>query len=93
MQRIFIKKCFLFTVGSVCRVKRFTTGCKRMADDEEVETDVRKVTETTIKRLLCCGFPRTGKAMGQVCRCWWRICREMNVFFFSFEYLMFYIHL
>jgi hypothetical protein len=26
MQRIFIKKCFLFTVGSVCRVKRFTTG-------------------------------------------------------------------
>jgi hypothetical protein len=26
MQRIFIKKYFLFTVGSVCRVKRFTTG-------------------------------------------------------------------
>jgi hypothetical protein len=26
MERIFIKKCFLFTVGSVCRVKRFTTG-------------------------------------------------------------------
>jgi hypothetical protein len=26
MQRIFIKKCFLFTVGRVCRVKRFTTG-------------------------------------------------------------------
>jgi hypothetical protein len=26
MQMIFIKKCFLFTVGSVCRVKRFTTG-------------------------------------------------------------------
>jgi hypothetical protein len=26
MQRIFIKKCFLFTVGSVRRVKRFTTG-------------------------------------------------------------------
>jgi hypothetical protein len=26
MQRIFIKKCFLFTVGSVCRVKRFITG-------------------------------------------------------------------
>jgi hypothetical protein len=28
MQRIFIKKCFLFTVGSVCRVKRFTTGSR-----------------------------------------------------------------
>jgi hypothetical protein len=25
MQRIFIKKCFLFTVGSVCHVKRFAT--------------------------------------------------------------------
>jgi hypothetical protein len=24
LQRIFIKKCFLFTVGSVCRVKPFT---------------------------------------------------------------------
>jgi hypothetical protein len=26
MQRMFIKKCFLFTVGSVFRVNRFTTG-------------------------------------------------------------------
>jgi hypothetical protein len=26
MQRIFIKKCFLFTVGSVCCVKQFTAG-------------------------------------------------------------------
>jgi hypothetical protein len=25
MQRIFIEKCFLFTVGSVCPVKRFRT--------------------------------------------------------------------
>jgi hypothetical protein len=37
------KKYFLFTVGSVCRVKRFTAGSrnyhlggKRFADDEEV---------------------------------------------------------
>jgi hypothetical protein len=29
MQRIFIKKCFLFTVGSVCSVERFTTGLQR----------------------------------------------------------------
>jgi hypothetical protein len=28
MQRIFTKKCFLFTVGCVCRVKRFTTGSR-----------------------------------------------------------------
>jgi hypothetical protein len=26
MQRILVEKCFLFTLGSVCRVKRFTTG-------------------------------------------------------------------
>jgi hypothetical protein len=49
MQRLLIKKCFLFTVGSVCRLRRFTTGSrrnhlggKRLADDEAVETEVRK---------------------------------------------------
>jgi hypothetical protein len=26
MQNVFIKKCFLFMLGSVCRVKRFTTA-------------------------------------------------------------------
>jgi hypothetical protein len=31
-QRIFIKKCFLFTVGSVCRVKRFTSESRNMAN-------------------------------------------------------------
>jgi hypothetical protein len=29
MQRILIKKCFLFTVGSVCRIKRFTSGWQK----------------------------------------------------------------
>jgi hypothetical protein len=42
VQRIFIKKYFLFTVGSVCRVKRFITGSGNFADDEEVKTEVRK---------------------------------------------------
>jgi hypothetical protein len=40
MQRIFVKKYFLFTVRSVCRVKRFSLGGKCFADDE-VETEVR----------------------------------------------------
>jgi hypothetical protein len=31
--RIFIKKCFLFTVGSVCHVKWFTTGSKNSLKD------------------------------------------------------------
>jgi hypothetical protein len=48
------------------------------------------VTETTVKKLLCCGFRRTDKAMGQVYRCWWRICREINVFS-RFESHMFYV--
>jgi hypothetical protein len=33
MQRIFIKKFFLSTVGSVCRVKRFTTGSRDSLKD------------------------------------------------------------
>jgi hypothetical protein len=40
MQRIFITKCFLFSVGSVCRVKRFTAGLQTFVD--EVETEIRK---------------------------------------------------
>jgi hypothetical protein len=64
-------------VGSGCHVKRFTTGGRRLADDEEVE------------RPVCCGFRCTGKTMGQVYQCWWRICRE--IFFFRFEYHMFYV--
>jgi hypothetical protein len=28
MQRMFIKKRFLFNVGNVCRVKQFTTGSR-----------------------------------------------------------------
>jgi hypothetical protein len=39
-----------------------------------------EVTERTVKRLLCCGFRRTGKAMGQVYQCWWRKCREIKFF-------------
>jgi hypothetical protein len=32
-QRMFIKKCFLFTVGSVSRVKRLTTGSRNSLKD------------------------------------------------------------
>jgi hypothetical protein len=40
---------------------------------------VRKWLRQYSKRLPCCGFRRTGKAMGQVYQCWWRICHEINV--------------
>jgi hypothetical protein len=39
------------------------------------------------KTSMCCGFRRTGKAMGQVYQCWWKICREINAFS-RFEYHM-----
>jgi hypothetical protein len=41
---------------------------------------VRKWRRETVKRLLCCGFRRARKAMGQVYQSRWRICREINVF-------------
>jgi hypothetical protein len=65
-------------MGSVCRVKQLKIRWQTFADDEEVETEV---PITTVKRLLCCGFSRTGKAMEQVYQRWWGICREVNVFF------------
>jgi hypothetical protein len=48
------------------------------------------VAVTTVERLLCCVFRRTGKTMEQMYQCWWRICREINVFS-RLEYHMFYV--
>jgi hypothetical protein len=79
MQRIFIKKYFLFTVGSVWRVKRFITGWQTFRRWRRSWNGGAKVVETTVKRLLSCGFRRTGKAMGQVYQCLWWTCREINV--------------
>jgi hypothetical protein len=40
-----------------------------------------EVAETTVKKkLICWGFRRTDKTMGQVYQCWLRICGEVNVF-------------
>jgi hypothetical protein len=55
-QRIFIKKCFLLMSVSVCRVKRFHLGVKRSADDEEVETEVRKWLRQQSKDFYAAGF-------------------------------------
>jgi hypothetical protein len=95
MKRILIKKCVLFTVGSVYREKRFSLGGKRFADDEEFETEVRKWLRQQSKILLRCGFRNTGKAMGEVYQCWWRTCREINGSFpgFNITCLTFYTHL
>jgi hypothetical protein len=63
-----------FTVVSVCRDEKSSQGRSKVADDET------EVDETTVKRLLCCGFQRTGKTFEHVYQCWWGIYREVNVF-------------
>jgi hypothetical protein len=56
MQSISIKKNFLFTMERVCHVKRFRLGGKRFADDEEVETEVRKWLRKQSKDFYAAGF-------------------------------------
>jgi hypothetical protein len=85
-----MKKCFLFTAGSVYLVKPFTNGRQTFRWWRRGWNGGAEVTETTVKILLCCGFRRTDKAMGQVYQCWWRVCREINMFS-SFEYHIFYV--
>jgi hypothetical protein len=58
MQRIFIKKCFLLVVGSVCHVKQFTNwvkkssqGCSKVTNDAQPGRPVEIVTEATVKRV------------------------------------------
>jgi hypothetical protein len=55
MQTIFINECFLFTVGSVWRVKRFYLGGKIFAD-EEVEIEVGKRLRQQPKDFYAAGF-------------------------------------
>jgi hypothetical protein len=43
-------------VGSVFRIKPFRIGCKRFADDEEVETEVRKWLRKQSKDFYAAGF-------------------------------------
>jgi hypothetical protein len=56
MQRIFIKKCFLFMVGSACHIKQFSLGGERFGDDEEVETEVWKWLKQQSKDFYAAGF-------------------------------------
>jgi hypothetical protein len=47
-------------------VEKFSQGRPKIADDARPGAEV---ADTTVERLLCCGFQRTGKAMGQVYQC------------------------
>jgi hypothetical protein len=69
-------------------VDKFYQGLSKVANDDRPGVEV---AQTTVKRLLCCGFRRAGKAMGQVYQCRYRICRDINVLVSSFENHMFYV--
>jgi hypothetical protein len=56
-----------------------------------IPDQVQKWLRQQSKKLLCRGFRSTGKAMGEVYQCWWRIFREIFVFFSRFECFTFYI--
>jgi hypothetical protein len=69
IQTIFIKKCLMFTVGSVCYVKRFKTGSRNCVKDVRKSQMMKRRRESGLdnsKKLLCCGFRCSGKVMGQV---------------------------
>jgi hypothetical protein len=51
----------MFKVGSVCRVKRFSLGGKRFADDEGIETEVRKWLRQKSKYFYAAGFDALAK--------------------------------
>jgi hypothetical protein len=63
MQRIFIKKSFLFTVASVCRLKLFTTGSRNSLKDvqksqmtDQVEAEARKWLRQQSKHFYAASF-------------------------------------
>jgi hypothetical protein len=60
MQRIFIKKYFLFTVGSVFRLKLFTTGSRNSLKDvrksQMMPDQARKWLRRGLKDFYAAGF-------------------------------------
>jgi hypothetical protein len=70
----------MFTVGNIYHVKRFITWLRNSLKDVW-KSPVRcgSGRDNRQKTFLCSAFGRTGKAIGQVYQCWWRICREINV--------------
>jgi hypothetical protein len=78
------KETFISYVGKCLSCKAVHSWVEKrgkyFADDEKVETEVRKWLRQLRQRLTCCRIRRIGKAMGQVYQCWWRMCLEISVF-------------
>jgi hypothetical protein len=75
------KEMFPVYGGKCCHMKRFRAGWQTFPWWRTGWDGGAEVAETTVTRLLWCGFRRTGNAMGQVYQCWWRIRREINISF------------
>jgi hypothetical protein len=60
VERLFIKKCFLFTVGSFCHVKQFTSGSRDTPKDvkklQMVPDQVQKCLRQRSKDFCAAGF-------------------------------------
>jgi hypothetical protein len=95
LQRISIKKYFLFTVESVCRVKRFTIGSvnslKDVRKSHMMPNQVRKWLRQQSKGLYAAGFDALVKRWDKCISVGGGLCREINVFVSRFEYHMFYV--
>jgi hypothetical protein len=91
MQRIFIKKCFLFTVGSVCHVKRFTVGSRNSLKDvrkslmKQGLKRMRKWLRQQSKDFYAAGFDALVKRRDKYISVGGEISREINVFIFQFR--------
>jgi hypothetical protein len=56
VQRIFINKYFLLTVGSVSRINRFSLSGQRFTENEKVEMEARKWLRQQSKDFHAAGF-------------------------------------
>jgi hypothetical protein len=96
VQRIFINKYFLYTAGSICGVKRFTTGSRNSLKDVwKLQMRKRRCGSgwDNSQKTSMMGIRRTGRKMGRMYQCWWRLCREINVLPGSnIRCLTFYFH-
>jgi hypothetical protein len=83
MQRTFIKKCFMFTVGNVLSRKAVQPWWRTFRWRRRAWNGGAEMAETTPKRLLCCEFRCTGKVLVED--------MSRNKCFPRFEYHMFYV--
>jgi hypothetical protein len=85
MQRIFIKKCFLFTMGSVCLVKRFTTGLRNVINILLITKRLKRRCgsgwEQQSKDSHAAGFDALLNRWDMCVKCWRRLCREISIYF------------